>query len=106
MLFELFLADLDASLADSGIYIKDCLDNLTFIVYIAYADDICIFAKDEETFRRILYAFEKYCNENGLNINVNNTKIMICQKGRAKAYNPFTLEEKEVEMVKNFKYWG
>ena len=31
---------------------------------------------------------------------------MICQRGRAKAYLPFILEEKEVEILKKFKYLG
>ena len=98
------MADLDTALPSSEIGIKDCLDKLILITYLAYADDICLLAENEENFRSILMAFDKFCIENDLLINVKKTKVLICHKGRAKIFNPFSLNDKDLEIVNHFKY--
>lgn len=74
---------------------------------IAYTNDIAILAENEETLMRMLKAFERYIKIKGLEINMENTKMMCLRKaeGRKRVYE-FCLGRKRLEVVKTFTYLG
>ena len=53
-----------------------------------------------------LNVFENYCSEWKLTVNTAKTKIMIFGQGRKKNDSKFTLINKEIEVVKEYKYLG
>jgi len=48
---------------------------------LAYADDILLFAEDEEGMRSMIARLEGYMEKKRLELNVNKTKIMRFRKG-------------------------
>ena len=79
-LFSLLLVDLKEFFRNedfSGISIDFCHE----ILLLAYADDLVIFANTPYELRNLIYAVKRWCDLNGLTINVSKTKIIIFQKG-------------------------
>ena len=92
VLFSLFLNDLEDCLVNSncsGINLNmpgNDLDAYLKILTLLYADDTVIFATDPATFQEKIKAFFEYSERWRLNVNLNQTKILVfwCQK-----YNEF-----------------
>ena len=72
---------------------------------LLFADDAVVFTHDPKSLQSILNDIENYCNKYKLKINVNKTKIMICENGRHTSYD-FYLYKTKIELVKSFKYLG
>ena len=76
------------------------------IFLLLYADDTVIFSDNELDMQQALNVFEKYCSEWKLTVNTAKTKILIFDQGRKKSDLKFTLINKEIEIVKEYKYLG
>ena len=72
---------------------------------LLFADDAVLFAETPHALQSMLDNLELYCNEWGLKINTNKTKIMIFEKGRHTTYN-FTLYDTVLNVEESFKYLG
>lgn len=49
------------------------------IYTLAYVDDVALL--DEERMKEMMGTLERYLEENSLDLNISNTKIMRCRKG-------------------------
>ena len=100
-LFALYLSDLDEHLTPTTIKLGN-----TKIVYLAFADDICITCGSEDEMRENLKSLEYYCKIKKMVINVEKTKTMIVHKGRLPNIQPFNINQANLENVKKYKYLG
>ena len=112
-LFALFLNDLEEFLSLHNVngvsYITNEMENelnlYIKILVILYADDTVLLAESKTELQTYLNIFLRYCNTWKLQLNTDKTKIMIFSRGRSANEN-FTLDGKNVEVVKHFKYLG
>ena len=72
---------------------------------LLFADDAVLFAETPQALQSMLDDLEQYCNEWGLKININKTKIMIFETGRHTTHN-FTLYDSILNIKQSFKYLG
>jgi hypothetical protein len=75
------------------------------IFILLFADDSVLFAQTPDALQILLNKLEVYCTDWGLKINTDKTKIMIFEKGRHTNFD-FTICNRNIEVVKNFKYLG
>ena len=79
----------------------------TKIYALKYADDIAMVAESAEELGEMLKSLEKYVEKAKIEVNVKKTKIMIFRKrGRLKKGEGWKFQEKEIEVVNEFKYLG
>jgi hypothetical protein len=103
LLFNIFLADLPEKLdmeinkVNPGSAIPSC---------VVWADDIIIMSESEKGLRGMLNALDEYCKENELQINTDKTKCMIFNKTGRLIRKSFSLNDTEIETVREFKYLG
>ena len=71
---------------------------------LLYADDTIIFSNSHIDHQYALQIFSEYCNRWKLKINEEKTKILVFGVDRKKY--KFTINNKEIEKVKSFKYLG
>lgn len=77
------------------------------ITTIEYADDVVLMADKEESLRAMLRSLEKYLNGKKLQLNVEESKVMIFKKGgRKEKGKEWWWKGKRLEEVKEFKYLG
>lgn len=68
---------------------------------LGYADDLVILAKEEEEMRWLLKRFETYCDEKGLEVNTEKTKIIRFRRGGGRRSKlKWWWKGKELEEVK------
>ena len=103
LLFNIFLADLAKKLdeMENQVKIGDMDINSLF-----WADDIVMFAKNENQLREMLKVLEKYSTENKLQINTDKTKTMVFNKTGRLMRRAFYLNGTLLESVRSYKYLG
>ena len=112
ILFSLFLNDLHDFMANStvnGIKVSHEQENeaLTYLklFIILYADDTVLMSEKEEDLQEALDAYQKYCEQWKLTVNIDKSKVLIFSKGRPKKYN-FTYNNQVIGIVSEYKYLG
>lgn len=80
LLFILFISDIEQYFRDKG-FMGIPITHLVDLLILLYADDLVLFAYSLSDLRRKLKVLDEYCSENGLNINVNKTKIVEFKRG-------------------------
>ena len=107
-LFSIFLNDLETFLNVNNCVPIDLYDNemslYLQLLVLLYADDTVLLANNVKQFRKILKEYSSYCENWGLKINVDKSKIMIF--GRSKTGIKFYINNSEMEIVKQFRYLG
>ena len=77
------------------------------LFFLLYADDIIIFAEDEDNLQHSLNILEQYCSTWKLRVNTNTTKVMVFRKGGRLPENlHFYYGGSELEIVNKFVYLG
>ena len=109
--FLFFLNDLEHFLHQRtpGInvdYIDDDISVLLKSFILLYADDTIIFGENPEEHQQSLNAFQKYCEIWKLTVNTETTKVMIFSNDRISENVHFYLNNKELEIVSEFKFPG
>ncbi len=95
LLFAYFIADLARILEATGCSI------------IFYADDLAIGSDSIEGIQKAFGALEKYCEENGLLVNIGKTKVVKFRNGgRLAAEDKVTYKGVAIEFVECFEYLG
>ena len=111
LLFTLFLNDLEHFLHQHtpGInvdFIDDDISVFLKLSILLYADGTVIFGENPEEHQQSLNAFQKYCEIWKLTVNTEKTKVMIFSNGRISKNLHFYFNNKELEIVSEFKYLG
>lgn len=73
---------------------------------LLYADDTVILSESESGLQHALNVFCSYCKEWQLNVNVDKTKVLIFSKGRPNRNYNFVFNDKQLEIVNEYKYLG
>ena len=60
----------------------DTIDVYLRLFVLLYADDIVVLAENKEQLQVAIGAMKDFCELNSLQINVNNTKIVVFSKGK------------------------
>lgn len=102
ILFALFINDLEEHLLSNGS--KGIEIDMLKILTLLYADDTVLFSNSHEAMQDTLNHYEHYCNKWQLQINEDKTKVMIF--GRKKKNTGFKINDKNIEIVNEFKYLG
>ena len=99
LLFTLFLNDIEEKFSCSGV---EGLDLDSFKIFmLLYADDIVVFANNEEQLQCGLDVLSQYCARWKLEVNVSKTKNLIVRKGGILPRNlAFTYDGEPLEIVK------
>ena len=110
ILFSMYLNDLEGYLKNncSGFTFKIDSDETVYflqLLVLLYADDAVIFSKDNTSLQQSLDHFNEYCKLWNLNVNYSKTKIMIFGARNTNAFS-FTINNQNIEIVKEFKYLG
>ena len=72
-----------------------------------YADDTVLFANSKENLQKCLNGLHAYCDKWKLQVNAENTKVMIFSSRKVKSRNiNFTIGGKSIDIVDEFKYLG
>lgn len=101
-LFILFLHDIEDYFIKSGHHNTQAKMEMGI-----FADDAYLTAENPIDLQDKLETLSNYCEENGLTVNTDKTKIMICQKGGRQAkINQIKYTEVQLEVVKCFVYLG
>ena len=72
---------------------------------LLYADDTVLFSDNEIDMQQALSVFETYCKEWKLTVNTEKKIVIIGQGRKTNAYH-FTINMKEIEITKDYKYLG
>ena len=104
LLFMIFVNDIIENI-DSDLNGIFTLNELR-IFMLLYADDQVLIANTPQAMKGLLKNLEIYCKKNFLKINIDKTKCMIFEKGRANTIYNFYLYGKKIEIVQEFKYLG
>ena len=102
-LFKLFLRDLSPLLEFK------CCPYLTgnLISHLLWADDLITFALDKITLQKQLDNLSKYCNEWGVEINIDKTKIMVFSNSKNTENEPdFFINGRKIEYTDSYCYLG
>lgn len=80
---------------------------LTFLrlFLLLYADDTVIMSNNELELQNALDAYEIYCDNWKLTVNISKSKIVIFSKGRQRFCN-FRFKDEQLEIVQEYKYLG
>ena len=105
---------LGSSLLVFMMFVNDIISNITTnlegivtinemkLFLLSYADDQVLFATSPSSLQSMLTDLENYCNQWGLKINVNKTKVLIFEKGGRRTNYDFYLYDEKFEMVNSF----
>ena len=104
LLFMMFVNDIIENI-DSDLNGIFTLNELR-IFMLLYADDQVLIANTPQAMKGLLKNLEIYCKKIFLKINIDKTKCMIFEKGRANTKYNFYLYGKKIEIVQEFKYLG
>ena len=111
-LFCIFLNDLETFLHQNNVSpIRLNVNNEEIMIFLKlflllYADDTVLFSDNEIDMQQALSVFETYCKEWKLTVNTEKTKIVIFGQGRKTNAYHFTINMKEIEITKDYKYLG
>lgn len=113
-LFSIFLNDLEEYLRNNNVDDINCetpeIENELYIYLklsiLLYADDTVILSESDSGLQHALNVFYSYCNEWQLNVNVEKTKVLIFSKGRPNRNYNFVFNDKQLEIVNEYKYLG
>nr|XP_046485383.1 uncharacterized protein LOC124220478 [Neodiprion pinetum] len=106
LLFILFIADMEEYFREEGLY-GTSLNILTDVLLLLYADDLAIIANNKADVAKKLKILHKYCEKNGLTVNVDKSYILYCRKaGKIPKNIKFYYNAKNIEIVSNFTYLG
>ena len=104
-LFSMYLNDLQDFLKNDpyiGIHIYHF-----FMILILFADDMVLFSDNRFGLQRGLDKFHEYCNDWGLEVNVEKTKCLVFKNGgRKNRLDKWYYNGNEIETVSEFKYLG
>ena len=106
--FNLFINDLPLLLADTsnGDIQKPKLED-TNINSLLFADDLAIFSVSQKELQNKINTLEEYCYNWGLELTIQNTKIIIFNKHGANIKKfKFYRIDKEIEIAKQYTYLG
>ena len=104
-LFSMYLNDIEEYFILNGFQGVDI--GMLKLFLLLYADDIVIFAENENDLQHGLNLLANYCDKWKLQVNVNKTKVIVFKKGGANKKNmKFTYKQTELEIVKKFVYLG
>ncbi len=103
LLFNIFLSDLAKQLDSLQDQLKIGEMDINTIFW---ADDIIMFAKDENKLREMLNILEVYSEENKLTVNTDKTKTMVFNKTGRLMRRAFYLNGVLLESVRSYKYLG
>lgn len=112
LLFSIYLNDVETYLFNDGcdginIEIPDeTVRLLVKLLAIFYADDAALISDDVNNFQHLLNSFASYCKIWKLHINIKKTKIVIFGGNTRSNNQLFTIENENIEVVKEFKYLG
>ena len=81
------------------------MDDLKLFLLL-YADDAVILAQSAEDLQKGLNCLETYCKRYKLTVNTDKTRIMIFKKGGRNIASRWHFGDKELEIVRSFKYLG
>ena len=73
---------------------------------IIWADDLVLLSENENDLRKMLQVLEMYCKDNKLTINCEKSKCMIFNKTGRLIRSNFSLNGKDLENVRSYKYLG
>ncbi len=88
---------------------------------ILFADDTVLIAENENYLQKLVIVFDSVCKRQKLEVNVNKSKVMVCERSRSEVVDfvcPYRVEiecEKECKIILNseemkevneFKYLG
>ena len=102
-LFKLFINDLPEYLKGSA---DPILLNNRPVDCLLYADDLVLFSTSAKGLQARLDILESYCKDWCLNVNPSKTKVLVFNKAGRHISEKFTLENKNIECVNNYKYLG
>ena len=103
LLFNIFLADLAKELSSISHKLKVGNEAINSIFW---ADDIVLLGETEENLKEMLNLVNTYCCANKLTINCKKTKCLIFNKTGRLLRTKFSLNGKELENVRTYKYLG
>ena len=104
LLFIIFINDVNNIVDPNSLTENDI--NLLNIYMLLFADDIALFTTNPQSLQNQLNELYQYSKKWGLKINVKKTKICIFQKRWQNPDFDFTINNDNVEVVKNFVYLG
>ena len=110
VLFALFLNDMQTYIESRGVHGIELFDNdqhelwLRLLVLL-YADDTVILSDNADDFQNCLTAFNDYCNEWHLHVNLSKTKIIIFGARNTNNFN-FTLGNGWLDITNTYHYLG
>ena len=73
---------------------------------LLYADDLVILSESASGLQNCLDAVGNFCSTWGLDINYNKSKVMVFSKSSRLFYLSFTLNNIQLECVREYKYLG
>jgi hypothetical protein len=103
----LFLLCVNDSVDNFQVYGDDCVRLLDFIVFIiVFADDTVLFAKTPGQLHSLLDQLGVYCDIWCIDLNTDETKIVVFQSGNSLVNHSFYYKNVCLESVKEFVYLG
>ena len=103
LLFKIFINDLNDYLEEGKDRIK--IGDLN-VNHLMYADDLVLIAKDEDELQNLLSQLNKFCNDWGLKVNIDKTKVVIFNKKGKLCETKITYDSIQIESVLSYKYLG
>ncbi|KAK6172852.1 hypothetical protein SNE40_016429 [Patella caerulea] len=104
-LYSLYVRDIEGALESGNCEYLTINDVNLYL--LMYADDTVLLSESPENLQNMLNTLSNYCYENNLNVNVNNSKIVIFKNGgKIRENETWTYEGKDLEIVKSFNYLG
>jgi len=74
---------------------------------LAYADDLVLLAKNEESMKETMKRLERYLRNKNLQLNAEKSKMLCFRKGRGRRKRiKWRWKGKRIEEVTEFKYLG
>jgi hypothetical protein len=114
ILFSLYLNDLETFLKSHNCTgVSNAIDDVDIfletgmcLLCLLYADDTALLASSASDLQHTLNAFSKYCNTWKLKVNIDKTKILIFNGNTNDYKTIFTLGNRTIENIKEYKYLG
>ena len=73
---------------------------------LSFADDITLMAESAVGLKEVMERFGRYVSGKQLEISKEKSKVVVFSRGGRKGKERWTLEEEEIEEVKEYKYLG
>ncbi len=94
-----------------SLYTHDCTATHSSNVIVKFADDTTVIGlitdNDEMPYREEVNTLTKWCQENHLSLNIDNTKELVVDfRRQSREHTPITIDKTPVERVNSFKFLG